>query len=247
MSRSILVLIMILATLIGPNVAQSYILPSGFLIRSMLERRGIDVKDVSLQLTAEIPGQTGPVEELLYIKRPDRMRLVQKNEPSSIYIHREMACAAGPDKALLPIPCDFSRVMVSLLLPKGNELDDMSGRVVSAISKAGIDTRIVSMSILDETPIYIIGAQPWETNKSQLWLDKNSYLPLRYTMIEKIAETTTAFEMRFVEYGGAGGTLFPRIVEEYKDGVLTRRSEVSKAQFNQNLPESLFDLSKAKR
>ena len=49
-------------------------------------------------------------------------------------------------------------------------------------------------------------------------------------------------ETRLLGYGqGPGGPVLPHIFEEYQDGKLLRRAEVTAATFNQDLPETLFE------
>lgn len=259
----------------------AYVLGAEFLMRLLADARRDSPKAYTLTLNTELAGRDHPVEERLYVKRPERMRLVQMDDTTSISVAREGMSATGEDKVIKPSG-PARNLFSALIYPRGRDLDETSARLLKTLSSSGIDTKVVSLGRNGDQIVYIIGAQPWELDKPQLWLDKVTFLPVRTrlptdaTAPQGLAPVQTPLvpapaavtpapgaaaapaptapapdlnkgvaEMRFLEYGAGSLPGVPRVFEEYIEGVLVRRGEVTQGQFNSDLPESLFDLTGA--
>lgn len=224
--------------------AHAYVLAPEFLLRVLAEaRREHGARDVSLQLNAEVAGHEHPLDEHLYMKRPERYRLVQQDDTSHIFVDKEGIAAEGEDRIQRTLPGPSTNLLPLLLFPKGKDLDEMQVHMVKALQAVGVDMSVVTLGRVNDSPVYVIGAHNWEPGKAQVWLDKATYVPLRYTVPVKIGDKLVVRETRLLDYGaGPGGAAFPRIIENYEDGKLVRHAEVTAAKFNQDLPETLFDL-----
>ena len=237
-------LAVLLALACLPRPAQAYILAPEQLLRLMVEARlATKQRDISLTLTADRLGRDAPVEERLYLKRPERSRLLQQEEPAQVRIEREGVAAAGPEGALKLLTGPAQNVLPVLLFPKGHTVDEMVERMGRSLTALGIDVHQGSLGHQDESVAYIIGARSWEVDKPQLWLDKGNYQPVRIVLAQADASgRSVRLETRLLEYGqGPGGATLPRFFEELVDGQRQRRAEITGAQFNQNLPETLFE------
>jgi outer membrane lipoprotein-sorting protein len=237
--------LVLVATLLAPLAAHAYLLPTEFLIAQMAERRSkMEVRDITVMLTAEIDGEDQPVEERIYLKDPERMRLERQKdeEAAAVYIEREGRRAQGDASAVKLLKGPSTEMLAALLMPRGANIDAMRDRTMANLAALGIDTKTVSITIHGSDArdtAYVIGAKPWETDKPQIWLDSNSFLPIRLiSFVDRVKHET-----RFLDYGSAGtGDWFPRVIENYRGGELVRRAEVSDIKVNQDLPETLFQL-----
>lgn len=225
--------------------AFAYVLPSDFLLRMLADKRkGVTMKDATLNLTAELDGNDAPIDERLYLKTPERSRLVQNTDDvPTVSIEKEGKRARGPENKLAKDTSPNVDILPVLLMPAGDEIDAMSSRMIAAVKGLGIDMKTTAFGRTGDTVAYIIGARAWEPDKPQLWLYKNTFLPARLVVI---GSDKARYETRWLDYGGqVTGDYYPQIIETYKNGKLIRRAEVQKIQVNQNLPESLFELPRA--
>lgn len=160
----------------------AYVLGAEFLMRLLADARRDAPRAYTLTLNTELAGRDHPVEERLFVKRPERMRLVQMDDTTSISVVREGLSAAGEDKVIKPTGVAHN-LFAALVYPRGRDLDEASARLLKTLTSAGIDTQVVSLGRNEDQIVYIIGAQPWELQKPQLWLDKVSFLPVRTRLL----------------------------------------------------------------
>jgi hypothetical protein len=241
-----------LLTLVWAPAAQAYVPPADALCRMLAEvRRAPQVRDVSLQLTADVQGHDSPVEKRLYFKKPERMRVVQQDDVVLTSIYREGLCVSLENKVLKAGPLPADQLLPVLYFPRGSTIEDMAGRVLAALQAADVDTHVTALGRQAEAVAYIIGARDFEPDRPQVWLDKATLQPIRVVTLVKGAQADQAplrRELRLLEYGSSVcGNSFARVYEVYEDGTLVRRAEVTAARFNQDLPESLFDLGSRRR
>ncbi|RYF05862.1 MAG: hypothetical protein EOO40_09895 [Deltaproteobacteria bacterium] len=240
------------------------------MMRLLADARRDAPKAVSLVLNTELTGHDHPIEERLLFKRPERMRLASIDDTTTIAVVKEGLAAAGEERAIRPTG-PSKNILASLLYPRGRDLDEASARLLKTLAAVGIDSRVVSLGRNEEQIVYIIGAQPWEAERPQVWLDKVSFLPVRLRVAASQAGpaasgtasvasnaagatgTATAVaeraigmtEARYLEYGGGSVPGLPRVFEEYVNGNLVRHGEVVSGQVHTDLPEALFDVSGA--
>jgi hypothetical protein len=121
------------------------------------------------------------------------------------------------------------------------EQEQARERLYKAMVHMKVDPEVVSLARFDGRVAWLIGSKPWEEGKSQLWLDKETLMPLRLVEVKKDGKSRT--EMRLLGYGSAeAGSWFPKVIEVHKDGALIRRSIVRTADKNGSLKKGLFDL-----
>jgi hypothetical protein len=222
----------------------AYVPSADFLLKLLAEkRRELALKDVSAQLVAEVEGVEGQVDEHLYLKAPERVRLVSQREDGPIvYVEREGQRAAGPENALkrLAGAADLTGL---LFMPAGTELEAMGSHLLSTLKSLGVDTGIVSLGRQDDTLAYIIGARPFEPDKPQVWIYKQSLQPMRTVLFEHGRATPSRVEVRYLDFGSpVGGDYLPGAIEVHRDGKRVRRAELQKVAVNQGLPDTLFDV-----
>jgi len=233
----------LLAASLWESTAHAYILPTDFLMRMVADRRRrMGLRDLTIQLQTEINNGESEVEERIYFKQSERMRIVREASPSSIYVDKEGVRAEGTPK-LSRLSGATSNLLPLLFVPRGDDLEQAATHMVAGLRAVGIDVATVSLARNGEDIAYVIGAQPWETDKPQLWIDKERFLPVRCILQVPAGAKASKLETRMLEYGSSvAGDWFPRVLETYRDGALLARAEVVSVQTNESLPESLFDV-----
>ncbi|MEM6532725.1 MAG: hypothetical protein AAF654_08870 [Myxococcota bacterium] len=221
---------------------QAYISSGIQLVENMSARRAkLKLRDVTALLTAEVDAVDTPVEERIFVKSPERLRLVQElPDETTIYIEREGARATGTEASMKKLPGASTEMLAALLMPRGEDNGGKATRLISLLRRAGVNTKVTALGIYGDdvrSTAYIIGARSWETDKPQLWIDRENFQPVRLIM----KADGVLYESRFTGYGSpTGGAWFPETIENYRDGKLVRRSRLNEIRTNEDLPETLF-------
>lgn len=224
----------------GP--AKAYILPADFLARLVADSRRASVRDATLTLAVHPAAQDAQdYDARIYLKRPERMRFASQDANGSYEIFNEGQGALGTEQSTRPTGPSRDLLPI-LLLPKGQDLDETSARILERVIQLGVDPNVVSLGRHETGVAYIIGGQSWETDKPQLWIDKATFMPVRLLWHAEGSATDSAAAMqqlRLLQWSAG----MPRAMAWYKDGILTQSAEVTQVSLNQNLPETLFDVS----
>ena len=230
-----------LGVLLASSAALAYVLPADYLLKLLLEKRHeLKLDDLSVQLNVEDIAAGTNYDEHLFLKRPGRGRRLQEGDAALLYVESEGARAVGTDQALKRLKGPPTDLTTLFFAPPREKFIETS---LAWLANLGIDTTVTALGREADRTVYIIGARPWEPDTPQLWLNKGSFLPVRLLAAVKENGTTVLHETRWLEYGSAAaGNWFPRVIEEYRAGVLARRAEVVQVKTNQKLPESLFQL-----
>ena len=121
------------------------------------------------------------------------------------------------------------------MLPRGK--DPGAKRSLAFLKRHGIDESVVSLARFDDRVAFVIGAKPWETNKPQLWIDKELRVPLRLVTVNgNVVE-----ELRLLGYGSElVDQWFPRRIERWENGGLVEVTEISAIEVNAALDKDLL-------
>lgn len=126
-------------------------------------------------------------------------------------------------------------LVLGFLLP--SKADPGGRRGTAFLKRHGIDTKTVTLARQGGRVAYVIGAKPWETDKPQLWVDKDLRAPLRLITVKDGTR-------REVRYLGLGGELtaefFPRRIERWENGALVESIEYDKIDVNPKIDADLF-------
>jgi hypothetical protein len=113
----------------------------------------------------------------------------------------------------------------------------VADQAFSDLKKYGVDTGVVSFGRLDGKVAYVIGARPWEDDRSQVWIDKETFHLLKVLVVTK----RTRVEMRYSGWGtGDVGGWWPKTIERLKDGKLEERQVTTSIQRNEPVDKDLF-------
>lgn len=232
--------------------AQAYRPPARLLLQKAMERQ-VDRGTKTLRVEAETQlfdatgSARGPAfAERLLFQAPGSMR-------------RESELADGTrvevrvdDKVLLKqpgLPDKTSKAAVDLLFDVVNtalplDADRAVERVLRDMKAIGVSPEVVSFARFDGRVSFLIGSKPWEQDKPQLWLDKDTLLVTRVVMVQKgegaAAQRT---DVRYLGWGSPiGGLWFPASIEVWVDDKLVRRTLVSSVDRNSAFDATLFQL-----
>ena len=115
-------------------------------------------------------------------------------------------------------------------------------RLLKDIKAYGVNPEVVSLARFDGRVAWLIGSKPWETDKPQLWLDKDSLLVVRVVKFQKKADgALQKLDERYLGWGSpVGGNWFPATVEVWVDDKLVQRTLVRNVERNVSFDATLF-------
>lgn len=125
------------------------------------------------------------------------------------------------------------------------ERAELAERLERDLKALKVNLDVVSYGRFGDHVAYVIGAKPWETDKPQVWLDKDSLLLLRVVQVEPGAGDGRVLrrEIRLRGYGSPeGGSWFPKVIEEWEGDTLVKRSVTREVDKNEPLDKGLFEL-----
>ncbi len=115
--------------------------------------------------------------------------------------------------------------------------------LVERLLQLGVDVSISSLGRFEEKIAFVIGAQYPDDTVSQIWIDQDTFLPLRLIIkgFNPAGESDT-LEFRYHVWWKIGKTHYPSRIEFYQDGNLVRVNQALNFEENASFSEELFDI-----
>jgi hypothetical protein len=108
----------------------------------------------------------------------------------------------------------------------------------------GVDPAVSTLGRFEDKIAFIIGAKYPDETVNQLWVDKDTLLPLRL-IIRGLhgADHSDKVEMRYLVWWKIGESQYPSKIEFYQDDNLVRVSQAQNFEENAMFSEELFDIN----
>ena len=114
-------------------------------------------------------------------------------------------------------------------------------RFIGSLKALGINTEVVSYSRFDGRVAYLVGSKPWETDKPQLWVDKDLLVPLRLVTFQKDGAVNARIDTRYLGWGSpVGGSWYPQVIEVRRGDAVIRRSVTEDLERNIEIDGALY-------
>jgi len=119
--------------------------------------------------------------------------------------------------------------------------------LVERLLQLGVDVSISSLGRFEEKIAFVIGARYPDETGNQLWVDKDTLLPLRLIIRGDYgADNSSKAEIRYLVWWKVGETRYPSRIEFYQDGNLVRVSQAQNFEENAMFSEEFFDIEHLK-
>ncbi|MCP4746460.1 MAG: hypothetical protein GY874_10045 [Desulfobacteraceae bacterium] len=118
-------------------------------------------------------------------------------------------------------------------------------KMLKALLSLGVDIGITSLGRFDDKVAYVIGANYPDTSVSQLWVDKESFLPLRLLVVNKrrgVANEFSKIEFIYKNWQKFKKFWYPMLIETYHNHKLIRRMNVRNVKVNESFSKDLMNL-----
>jgi hypothetical protein len=110
----------------------------------------------------------------------------------------------------------------------------------------GIDVEITSLGRLGDRVVFVIGARYPDESVSQVWVDQESFVPLRWLSVQSSSaagQHEDRWDFLYSLWQQVGGAHYPFQVETFHNKQLIRRIRVTKADANADIDGGLFDIA----
>jgi hypothetical protein len=226
--------------------SHSYVLPAKQILDFMIEQFGSARTFVVFQKTViydpALEGGMRELEETLYYRYPDRFR-GEVSTPEG-----EQVRVVGPEGAILVTngkiigetenPFDHFK---DLLLYRHAEF------LLERLSQMDINLDIVSLGRYKDKIAYVIGAKYPDESVPQIWIEKDTFRPIRYVVRGCGSKDAGLEEIEYADYTPLGkDRWYPARILFSKNGRLGRMYVLKTFKVNQELHDQLFDIAHLK-
>ncbi len=226
--------------------AQAYRPPATVLLQRAMERqfdRGaktlrVEMDTQSFELTGAPRGM--PVVERWLVEAPGSVRKeMDSGDDETVEVRVGSKVLAAGKTAAAPVDLLVDQITANPPLSDDQAVD----RFMKDMKLIGVNPEVVSFARFDGRVAYLIGSKPWENDKPQIWLDKDTLLLVRVVMVQKVGDAVRRTDVRYLGWGSPiGGNWFPASIEVWSDGKLVRRSNVREVEKGVHFDATLFSL-----
>lgn len=222
---------------------RAYILPAEQILGFLIDRLGSGSTLIVTQKTVlydpHVPGGLQAFEETLYYGFPDRFR----SEVMAPAL--EQVLVVNPDGAILVLngkiideaedgPDHFK----DLLLYRN------TGLLVDRLSQSGVHLEMVSLGRFKEKIVYVIGAKYPDESVPQVWIDKNTFRPVRFLLPSHGGEGAPLTDIQFTDYRSLDkARTYPGRILFFENNTLVKMQVLETFKINPAIPGELFDVA----
>jgi hypothetical protein len=115
--------------------------------------------------------------------------------------------------------------------------------LIERLFQLGVDVSISSLGRFEEKIAFVIGAAYPDESVSQVWIDQDTFLPLRWIIkgVDLAGESDT-MEIRYLVWWKTGKIRYPSRIEFYQGDNLVRVNQTINLEENATFSEELFDI-----
>jgi outer membrane lipoprotein-sorting protein len=115
------------------------------------------------------------------------------------------------------------------------------------LSLLGVDVTVSSLGRFEGKPAYVLGARYPDETTPQVWLDKDTFRPLRWIITSKDGKSReNSLEVRYDQWQKFRTTWYPMRIEFFMGGTLVREIHVQNIKVNPSFSKKLFDINHLK-
>jgi hypothetical protein len=115
------------------------------------------------------------------------------------------------------------------------------------LTALGVDMSVVAFGRFQDKIAFVIGAEKPEDPVSQVWIEKDSFLPMRWLMKADGSDAQKmSMEIRYSEWRRIDNAWYPMQVAFYQDEKPVREIKVEALRMNLTFPKDLFDIKTLK-
>ncbi len=93
--------------------------------------------------------------------------------------------------------------------------------------------------------VYIVGAEYPDMTRPQVWIDKETFRPIRQIIMDQgneAGKSRSGVDVRYLEWTESGNIPYPMRIEFHQDGALVRAITVRDMEIDPSFPPDLFNI-----
>jgi len=110
------------------------------------------------------------------------------------------------------------------------------------LSFLGVDVSVSSLGRFQDKIAYVLGAEYPDESVPQVWVEKETFMPLRWIVTGKTENEKDDLEIRYGKWSKKGNLWYPGYIRFYQNDLLLREIDVNQIQVNPRFSEKLFDI-----
>jgi len=115
--------------------------------------------------------------------------------------------------------------------------------LVDQLSYLGMNVALSSYGRWQQKVVFVLGARNPNESSPQLWVDKESFLPVRWIFqTGKSPDGPNRIEFHYEDWHQVGGSRYPRVIKQFQDERLTRKIEIHHIETNPEISDNLFNI-----
>ena len=218
--------------------ASSYVLEGPHVLELMTEKLGaaqtLKVEQTVVVEDTAVSAQPVELAESLSFIFPDRFRSdIRHGDTHRIHVLSQGQALTIIDGAIADRrESSFDRYKDLMLFNRRSLLQ-------KALYERGVDVATTSLGRMDDRVVFVIGAQYPDISVSQVWVDKERFVPLRWINVLPAEQGTQApqrVEFIYRNWQNLDGVWYPMLIETYHDQKPVRRIQVTKVNANAVIP-----------
>ncbi len=234
--------LLLAAFLLLPAVAPAYVLPGKQVLALMEEKHSVpqslEVRQVVSQLPLDgAPRLAASLRETLHFHFPDRFRADTSGEDYqriSIRTPQDRLVVVNGQIRTGP-PERFEAYTEILLKHTRAAMSDY-------LLQMGVDLDVTSLGRFEDDYCFVIGAAYPDQSRAQLWIQKDTFRPLRLMLPPSTLEPQAGpLEVRFLDWGQIEGAVYPMLIQIYRKHQLFREMRVENLRADTVQDPVLFD------
>ena len=116
------------------------------------------------------------------------------------------------------------------------------------LSKTGVDPMVSSLGRFNGVSVYVVGAQYLDTSLPQVWLEKDSFRPLRLLIPETDGQGgKSILEFRYLQWQKNNKLWYPMLIQCFSNDRLIREIIVDEMIVNPLITDDRFDIDRLRR
>jgi hypothetical protein len=226
--------------------ANAYVIPGPHLLELMIEKlgRGKSLLISQKLLLYDVSPEKNMIElrETLKYNFPEEFRSeIQSENAKRIYVFSLGAALTVVDNKIVSNTETRFDCYKDVFLYRSWML------LQNRLSLLGVDTSVSSLGRFQDKIAYVIGAEYPDESVSQIWLDKNTFQPVRWIIIDKVNKSNRdVLEIRYGDWKQIHKTWYSMHIAFYHNDVLVREIYTDKIKVNPSFSEELFDIEHLK-
>jgi hypothetical protein len=226
----------------GHTALNAYVLPGPYLLDQMTQHLGSGDRLLVTQklLVYDNDSETGLAEfnETLKFVFPGTFRSdIDSNKIQRIHVLAEDGAITIVDGKISDESDNPYDHYTDLLLFRTNK--SLQKRLLDL----GVNVQISSLGRFQGKMAYVIGAQYPDEDTPQVWLDKNTFRPIRWIMTRR---NTQRLEVLYLNWQESNHAWYPMHIEFFFNDRLVREIYVQDIKVNPGFPADIFDIQQLK-